>query len=190
MAIELKSFDMFQQQNQQLVLDRISSVLSATKEGQAEQLTELLDEAERVFIAGAGRSKLVGSFLAMRLMHAGYDVHIVGEVVTPSLRNGDVLVVISGSGETEQLVAFAQRTKAIGGTVALISSRGESTLAEIADTVFEIGSPEVYETVRGMPMGTTFELSTLCFLEALISHIIWEKKIPEEEMKTRHANLE
>jgi D-arabinose 5-phosphate isomerase GutQ len=41
-----------------------------------------------------------------------------------------------------------------------------------------------------MPMGSVFELSTLCFLEALISHIVWEKAIPEEKMKERHANLE
>jgi 6-phospho-3-hexuloisomerase len=40
------------------------------------------------------------------------------------------------------------------------------------------------------PMGTAFELSTLCFLEALISHIIWDRGLPEEEMLTRHANLE
>jgi len=39
-------------------------------------------------------------------------------------------------------------------------------------------------------MGTTFELSTLSFLEALISHVIHEKGIPEEVMRTRHANLE
>jgi len=39
-------------------------------------------------------------------------------------------------------------------------------------------------------MGTVFELSTLFFLEALISHIIHEKGIPEEEMRSRHANME
>jgi 6-phospho-3-hexuloisomerase/3-hexulose-6-phosphate synthase/6-phospho-3-hexuloisomerase len=39
-------------------------------------------------------------------------------------------------------------------------------------------------------MGTVFELSTLIFLEALISHFIHEKGIPEEQMKARHANLE
>lgn len=39
-------------------------------------------------------------------------------------------------------------------------------------------------------MGTVFELSTLHFLEALISHIIHDKGIAEEEMRTRHANLE
>jgi len=39
-------------------------------------------------------------------------------------------------------------------------------------------------------MGTVFELSTLCFLEAVVAHLIWEKGIPEEEMRFRHANME
>jgi len=48
----------------------------------------------------------------------------------------------------------------------------------------------LYGKVVGMPMGTVFELSTLCFLEAIVSHMIWEKGIPEEVMRERHANLE
>lgn len=39
-------------------------------------------------------------------------------------------------------------------------------------------------------MGTMFELSTLIFLEAVVSHLIHEKGIPEEEMRYRHANME
>ena len=181
---------MFQRQNQQLVLDKISEVLDATDECHAEQLSKRFDHANRIFIAGAGRSKLVGNFLAMRLMHAGYDVSVVGEIVTPSVRPGDLLVTISGSGETEQLVAFTRRAKSIGADVVLISAKRESTIAELSDAVFQVGNADAYGTVKGMPMGTAFELSTLCFLEALISHIIWDKGLPEEEMLTRHANLE
>ncbi len=181
---------MWQAENQRLVIDTISGILNATDMTYADQMTRLFDEAGRIFISGAGRSKLVGNFLGMRLMHAGYQVAIVGEIVTPSVKPGDLLVVISGSGETEQLIAFTQRAKAIGAKVVLISSRAQSTIGDLAEAVFLIGQPALYKKVQGMPMGTVFELSTLCFLEALISHIIWEKGIPEEKMRERHANLE
>ena len=72
----------------------------------------------------------------------------------------------------------------------LITAKSKSTIADLADAVFPIGTPDVYGSVKGMPMGTVFELSTLCFLESLISHIIWKKGVPEEAMRTRHANLE
>ena len=181
---------MFQQQNQRLIVDKISEILDATDETHADELTELFDGAKRIFISGAGRSKLVGNFLAMRLMHGGYEVSVVGEIVTPSVKAGDLLIIISGSGETEQLIAFTKKAKDIGAKIVLISAKSDSTIGDLADGVFQIGKSELYEKVKGMPMGTVFELSTLCFLEAVISHIIWEKGIPEEEMKTRHANLE
>ncbi|MGZ0174196.1 MAG: 6-phospho-3-hexuloisomerase [Planctomycetales bacterium] len=181
---------MFQRQNQQLVLDRISAVLDATAETHAEAMTARLDKASRIFIAGAGRSKLVGNFLAMRLMHASYDVNVIGEIVTPAIHPGDLLVTISGSGETEQLITFTKQAKEVGADVVLISAQPDSTIAQLADEVFQIGTSNVYGSVKGMPMGTVFELSTLCFLESLISHIIWENDVPDEELKTRHANLE
>ncbi|NQW34820.1 MAG: 6-phospho-3-hexuloisomerase, partial [Methylophilales bacterium] len=43
---------------------------------------------------------------------------------------------------------------------------------------------------KGMPMGTTFELSTLVFLEATIGEIIFDKDLTEDGMRAVHANLE
>ena len=176
--------------HQELVLEKITSILGATDGSYDEKLTAMLDKAKRIFISGAGRSKLVGNFFAMRLVHSGYDVSVVGEVVTPSIQAGDLLIIISGSGETEQLVAFTNSAKKIGADIMLISSKAESTIGNLADGVFQIGSTEQYGKVHGMPMGTVFELSTLIFLESTVSHIIHEKGIVEEKMRERHANLE
>lgn len=176
--------------HQQLIIDKISGILEATDDGYDAELTQLLDGAKRIYIAGAGRSKLVGNFFAMRLVHGGYDVSVVGEIVTPSIKDGDLLIIISGSGETEQLIAFTKSAKKVGAKIVLISAKGESTIGDMADGVFQIGKNELYGKVLGMPMGTVFELSTLVFLEATISHIIHEKGIPEEKMRERHANLE
>lgn len=176
--------------HQQLVIDKISSILEATDDSYDVKLVQLLDNAKRIFIAGAGRSKLVGNFFAMRLVHSGYDVSVVGEIVTPSIKAGDLLVIISGSGETEQLIAFTKSAQKVGAKIVLISAKASSTIGDMAEAVFQIGSAEQYGKVHGMPMGTVFELSTLLFLEATISHVIHEKGIPEEIMRSRHANLE
>lgn len=176
--------------HKELVVDKIAGILEATDDALSQKLTDMVDGAKRIFISGAGRSKLVGNFFAMRLMHAGYDVSVVGEIVTPSIKKGDLLVIISGSGETEQLIAFTKRARDIGAKILLISAKSESTIGDLADAVFQIGRAEQYGKVRGMPMGTVFELSTLFFLEATVSHIIHEKGIEEEVMRERHANLE
>lgn len=176
--------------HKKLVIDKISGILEATNDNYDQRLTEMVEGAKRVFISGAGRSKLVGNFFAMRLMHAGYDVSVVGEIVTPSIKAGDLLVIISGSGETEQLIAFTKKAKEIGAKILLISAKADSTIGDLADETMQIGRDEQYGKVRGMPMGTVFELSTLFFLESTVSHIIHEKGIAEEEMRSRHANLE
>ncbi|MCK5728007.1 MAG: 6-phospho-3-hexuloisomerase [Methylococcales bacterium] len=181
---------MWQQENQRLIISKISEILDATEETYAEEMTAMFDGAKRIFISGAGRSKLVGNFLGMRLMHSGYDVSMVGEIVTPSIKNGDLLIIISGSGETEQLIAFTNKAKSVGAKIVLICSKSKSTIGDMADGVFQIGKNDSYATVKGMPMGTVFELSTLCFLESVVSHLIWEKEIPEEKMRERHANME
>jgi len=176
--------------HQQMIINKIHSILSATKDDHATRLTRMFDSAGRIFVSGAGRSGLICKFFAMRLMHSGYDVSVVGEIVTPSIRRGDLLIVISGSGETEQLVAFTKRARDVGADVLLITAKSGSTIGDMADAVFQIGQSEQYGKVQGMPMGTVFELSTLFFLESLVSHIIHEKGIAEEEMRSRHANLE
>lgn len=176
--------------HQQLIIEKISGILAATDDSYDQKLVGMLDKAKRIFVSGAGRSKLVGNFFAMRLVHSGYDVSVVGEIVTPSIKAGDLLIIISGSGETEQLVAFTKSAKKIGADIVLISAKSSSTIGDLADAVFQVGRDDLYGKVVGMPMGTVFELSTLFFLEATISHVIHEKGIPEEEMRSRHANLE
>jgi 6-phospho-3-hexuloisomerase len=176
--------------HQQLIIDKISGILAATDDSYDQKLVQMLDKAKRIFISGAGRSKLVGNFFAMRLVHSGYDVSVVGEIVTPSIKAGDLLIIISGSGETEQLIAFTKSAKKVGAGIVLISAKSSSTIGDLADAVFQVGRDDLYGKVVGMPMGTVFELSTLFFLEAIISHVIHEKGIPEEKMRERHANLE
>lgn len=111
--------------HQQLIFDKIKSILDATNDSYDQQLVGLLDGAKRVFVSGAGRSGLIGRFFAMRLMHSGYDVSVVGEIVTPSIKAGDLLIIISGSGETEQLIAFTKKAKEIGAKIILISAKDE-----------------------------------------------------------------
>ncbi len=173
-----------------LLLNKITDILRATDDSYEAKLVSRCDDAKRIFITGAGRSKLVGNFLGMRLMHSGYETYVQGEVATPSIRSGDLLIVISGSGETTQLVSFANKAKSEGAKVILICSKSKSTIGDIADQTVQIGNDNSFAATKGMPMGTMFELSTLIFLEATISYLIHEKNIAEEDMRYRHANME
>ena len=176
--------------HQDLLLNKITEIVGSTDESYEARLISMCDDAKRIFITGAGRSKLVGNFLGMRLMHSGYTVYVQGEVSTPSIRQGDLLIVISGSGETAQLVSFTNKAKSEGANVVLVCSKSSSTIGALADQTIQIGTDSSYTATKGMPMGTMFELSTLIFLESIVSHLIHEKGIQEDKMKYRHANME
>jgi 6-phospho-3-hexuloisomerase len=178
--------------HQELILNKINSVLQATDESLVGSLVSAVDSANRRFFTGAGSCGLVSRFFAMRLMHSGYKVFMVGEIVTPSIQAGDLFIVVSGSGGTETLMPLVRKAKSMGAKIVVISMKTKSPMAELADLVCAIGSGNdaSFGLVKGMPMGTVFELSTLVFLEAIVSYIVHEKGLTEEGMRALHANLE
>jgi len=176
--------------HQKLILDRLTTILSETDNSNAAKLIKLVEGAGRIFVGGAGRSGLVSRFFAMRLVHSGYKVSMVGEIVTPSIQAGDLFVVISGSGGTETLMPLLKKAKSMGAKIAVISMKAKSAMSELSDLNVQIGNDLSFPATIGMPMGSQFELSTLVFLEAVIADIMAAKGLTEEGMRAIHANLE
>ena len=154
-----------------------------------------LKSDKTIFITGAGRSALVGKFFGMRLMHLGYKTFIVGETTTPAIRGDDVLIAISASGNTKSVVDAIQKANALSCKVIIITANSKGTI--FGQTRYKLllnsrkekrkKKPIIIE--RDTPMGTAFELSSLLYLEGLISTLMSHKNISEKEMKLRHANI-
>lgn len=161
---------------------------------EAGRLTDLILASDKVFLAGAGRSGLVGRAFAMRLMHMGIDAYVVGETVTPGIGPNDALIIGSGSGETQSLVAMARKAKSAGASVAAVTIAPESTIGSLADAVVKLpGSPKdkasgSYATIQ--PMASLFEQTLLVFYDAVILGIMDKKGLDSGTMFGRHANLE
>lgn len=187
-------------------LDRVRSVLRNACMRDFNTLAESILSSPRVFFCGAGRSGLVGRFFAMRLMHLGCMVYIVGETTTTAIRREDLLVAISGSGKTQTVLDIVNMAKKAGAKVAAISLDigNQSPLDKLVDISVKIDRREgvgdrlenpfpadlLEKRTARMPLGTVFEISALIYLEALISEIIKRGHVSESEMKQRHANLE
>ena len=143
------------------------------------------DEARRWFFSGQGRSGFAAQMAAMRFMHMGRKAHFVGEPTAPSIRVGDGLVLVSGSGETSVSVNFARIAKGEGAEVVLLTHKPESTLARIADAV--LVAPVEKTQQFG---GSLFEQASLIMLDAVVLELA--RNIPEayRRMHDRHANLQ
>jgi 6-phospho-3-hexuloisomerase len=138
----------------------------------------------RWFFFGHGLSGLAAQMAAMRFMHLGRTVHYVGEVTAPSVRAGDGLLVVSGSGETPTSVGFARIARSEGAQVVALTSRPNSTLATIADVVLLV---PVERT--GQLGSSLFEQSCLILLSGLVLHFARQMPDADALMRHRHTNL-
>ncbi len=166
---------------------------------QVEQMIQCITESNSTFIVGSGRSELVGKAFAMRLMHLGFRVYVVGDVTTPALTDEDCLIAISGSGETKTVTLAAETAKEVGTKVVGVTTEPDSTLGKNADVVVNIESkskvPWKYYTSHVLkgnyddltPMGTLFEDSTHLFLDGLIASFMVRLGKKETDMEKLHS---
>ncbi|NHN35360.1 6-phospho-3-hexuloisomerase [Paenibacillus agricola] len=160
----------------------------------SDSLVDAIGEARHIFLAGAGRSGLMAKAFAMRLMHLGLNVHVVGETVTPGLGKEDLLIICSGSGETKSLVSMAEKAKSLEAAVALITIYPNSTIGQLSRIAITLpGAPKDkstsdYSTIQ--PMGSLFEQTLLLFLDAVILSLMEKQGLDSSTMYGSHANLE
>jgi 6-phospho-3-hexuloisomerase len=177
------------------ILDELRRTLAQLDADQAARFVEAICGASRIFIAGAGRSGLMMRAFAMRLMHLGYPVYVVGETVTPGIGKGDLLVIGSGSGATASLVGHAERAGSTGATVGLITIRPDTPIGRTAGILLTIPapSPKIGQDAglrSEQPMGSLFEQSLMLTLDALVLLLMEATGQDAAAMFGRHANLE
>jgi 6-phospho-3-hexuloisomerase len=186
----------------ELMADQIKNIAQRLDRNSIKKTIEYIMNADSIFITGAGRSGLVGKAFAMRLMHLGFTSYVVGESTTPAVHKNDVVIAISGSGETRSISDLGRIAKDIGATLITVTSNKDSTLGHISDTTLEIHGRSKEDAggylerhMRGeyshlTPLGTSFEISSLVFLDALVAELIFITGASEADLKSRHAKLE
>ncbi|MHC2186981.1 6-phospho-3-hexuloisomerase [Rathayibacter agropyri] len=174
----------------------VSAAAAALGDAGAEQLesvASLLADANRVFVHGAGRSGLALQMTAMRLMHLGLRVHVVGDATTPAITSGDVLLTASGSGTTGGIVRAAQNAVDAGARVAALTTAADSPLAGLASAVVIVPAADKLDRsgrASAQYSGGLFEQVVVVAGDALF-HALWQRSgLDADELWPRHANLE
>lgn len=116
----------------------------------------MIDKNKRIFILGAGRSGLMARGFAMRLVHIGYTVYVIGETITPSIQAGDVLVSVSGSGKTGSVLNPSKKAKETGAALISVTSDQHSPLGQIGDATI------VVSVVRGESKEIAYKTAIAC----------------------------
>jgi arabinose-5-phosphate isomerase len=145
--------------------------------------------AGRVIVTGIGKSGIIGRKIAATLASTGTPAHFLhpAEGVHGDLgmvSRGDVVLALSNSGETEEMLAILPPLKRLGVPIVLLTGRPHSTLARLSEVVLDISVPE-----EACPMNLTPTASTTAALavgDALAMALLEHRGLRPEDYAALH----
>ena len=143
----------------------------------------------RVIVAGMGKSGIIGQKISATLSSTGtpsFFLHpaeaLHGDL--GRLVRGDVLVALSYSGETEELLRLLDTVKRLAIPLITLTGSPASTLAQASDVVVDVGIRE-----EACPLGLAPTASTTAMLavgDALAMAVLKRRGFTEEDYATLH----
>ena len=175
-------------------LHELGNCLNGIDETDLADLVERIARARRIVLYGCGREGLMMRALCMRLYHLGLDVHMVADMTTPPVGQGDLLLVSAGPGylsTAEALLGVARRD---GAKTACFTAEPGSQVTRSSDFTFVIPAQTMARDqstpTSFLPMGSLYEGAQFLLYEILIMKLRDRLGETAESMRARHTNLE
>ncbi|HTT35171.1 MAG TPA: SIS domain-containing protein [Thermoplasmata archaeon] len=172
---------------QRLIGERVGASVGRLDPRTVGRVVELLVGAPTTFVYGAGRSGIIGRAFAMRLVQVGLTAFVIGESVTPIVRRGDAVFILSGRGESHSSIQAANIVRREGAELVVVTAKPSSKLAHVATILLPLEFAEDAEQRELAPLGTLFESASLRLTDALIAEIMRTRGESEDSMRRRHA---
>ena len=177
-----------------LVLEELRQVSDCIREEEITMLLQKIHDAERIFLLGVGREGLSTRAFTMRLMYLGKQAYWIWDDTTPGIWPGDLLICTSGSGEIGHEIYICRRAKGQGAEIALVTAAEKGTIQDMADLIVRVPA-EAYRAEGEMVptrqlMGNLFEQALFLFFDIVSMMYKDAYGITDEEMETRHRNVE
>lgn len=172
-------------QNAEAAVAELTALVEALDEAQLDAAAQIIADAPRIFFTGIGRSGLSARAIAMRLMHIGRASYVVGEVATPAIGAGDVLVALTSSGRGT--VLEQARAALTHGARVVTFSTGENDLTALSEVFVALPARTIVPTEQHA--GSLFEQGCLVVGDALCRAVQARLGVPTSELDARHANL-
>jgi 6-phospho-3-hexuloisomerase len=157
--------------------DRVAESIGRIPRESIAKAVGILLKAPATFVYGAGRSGIIGRAFAMRLVQVGLTAYVIGESVTPIVRRGDAVFILSGRGESYSSIQTAN----------IVRREGAELVAHTATLLMSLELPEEEAQRKFAPLGTLFESASLQLTDALVAELMAVRGETEGSMRRRHA---
>lgn len=180
--------------NIEAILEENCPVLQNISDEALRELISSIQKARAIFFSAQGRSGFVLRCFCMRLMHLGYQVYFCGETITPAIGKGDLLIVLSGSGDTTSTFEAVRIAKARGATTCGIFGNTDSRISPLLDQKIHLPGTtklQLHTEPHSIQMpGSVFEQSAFIFLEAVVLTLYQRKMKESGSVADLHAVIE
>lgn len=181
-------------ENIKKIIGELNWVLSKVDETEVKKLVKEILGAKKIIVSGAGRMGLMARGFAMRLGHLGLQSFTTADTIIPAIGKDDLLIICSGSGETQAIYDLAMIGKKHGVKICAITAKPQSRIGRIADLIVNLKSPTKADKnpkVKSIqPMTTLNEQCLMIFFDSLVLELMQKLGETEETMWQRHSNLE
>jgi 6-phospho-3-hexuloisomerase len=175
-------------------LDDLARVFSRLDETAVDRAVEAIASAERIALYGVGREGLQIKGFAMRLFHLGRRAAMVGDMTTPPVGSGDLLIVSAGPGEFSTVLALMGVAKDAGAKTLVVTAQPEGEAAKRADFVLPVPAQTMADdtgpATSVLPMGSLYEGAQYILFEVMILKLRDRLGVTAEAMRANHTNLE
>jgi 6-phospho-3-hexuloisomerase len=175
-------------------LAEMGAVFDATADAALETLCDEVLAARRIACYGVGREGLMMRALCMRLMHLGLDAHVVGDMTTPPVGRGDVLIASAGPGAFSTVMALLDVARDAGARTVVLTAQPDGDAPRVADAVVVLPAQTMADDRGGtagiLPMGSLYEAVQLVFFDLASIRLRERTGQSADEMRARHTNLE
>jgi len=172
----------------------VGAVLTDAVPEQAEAMAAPILNANRIALYGVGREGLMMKSLAMRLFHLGLDAHVVGDMTTPQLGAGDLLIVSAGPGQFSTVNALIGVAQNAGAQTMCVTATPDGSAPQLVDHIVYLNAQTMANDQAGatsvLPMGSLYEAAQFLFFEMVILHLRDRLGLSAEAMRANHTNLE
>ncbi len=168
------------------IIKSVQTTLESNLED-TEKFVDIIIGSRKIFIYGVGRSGLIAKAFAIRLVQMGLEVFFVGETVTPIVEEGNLVIIVSYTGETMSAIQTANIVRRVGAKVVTVTANDHSKVAAASNVVIQIHPPKDDERKRLAPLGTLFEVATLIYLDGIVATLMEKLGQSEGAMRKRHA---
>ena len=175
-------------------LDDLRGAVERIDVAAVDRAVDLIADSRHVSVFGCGREGLQIRGFAMRLFHLGRSVSVVGDMTTPAIGNGDLLVVTAGPGMLSTALALAGVAKSAGARVLTITAEPNGAVPKMSDDILVLPGQTMAsdhgENVSILPMGSVFEGALFVLFEVMILKLKTKLKVTDQAMRANHTNLE